>query len=106
MPLQSRLFKDDRKLQNCLERDEWHVVPGARGDHVGRIQRALITLGAGVIDFRELTDKRYGETTASTVLRFKGPPRNITHARTARCGRLIHRKDISATSRPPDRCSA
>jgi hypothetical protein len=60
-----------------LVSDPHHVVPGAQGEHVSKIQQALITLGAGVINPQEISDMFYGETTAQTVLAFKGPPRNI-----------------------------
>ncbi len=44
MPLVSRLFSVDRKLQACLTSHSAHVVPGDRGDHVARIQSALVRL--------------------------------------------------------------
>jgi hypothetical protein len=77
MALNSTLFKDDPKLQACLVSDPAHVVPGAQGEHVGKIQNALVSLGAGVISDQELSGMVYGPTTARTVLAFKGPPRNI-----------------------------
>lgn len=77
MPLTSKLFRDNQELQNCLVSDAHHVLPGAQGEHVGKIQQALITLGAGVINPDEISDMNYGTTTARTVLTFKGPPRNI-----------------------------
>ena len=77
MPLVSKLFRDDQELQACLVSDPHHVVPGSQGEHVGRIQKALVTLGAGTIAEDEVDAVFYGETTARTVLTFKGPPRNI-----------------------------
>ena len=64
MPLLSKLFRDDPALQACLISDANHVVPGAQGEHVGKIQHALVALGAGVISAREISDTLYGETTA------------------------------------------
>lgn len=77
MPLASKLFRDDVALQECLVSDAGHVTPGAQGDHVSKIQAALVTLGAGVIAPDEIEGMLYGQTTARTVLAFKGPPRNI-----------------------------
>ena len=41
------------------------------------LQQALVTLGAGVIAVDEITREFYGQTTQRTVLKYKGPPRNI-----------------------------
>jgi len=75
MPLKSKLFTEDLKvrarLEACLVSDPAHVFQGHRGDHVGRIQRALIVLGAGVIDQSELLSMHYGRTTAGTVEQYK-----------------------------------
>src|SRR5215212_2168263 len=60
MPLNSRLFKGEPKLEACLISDPAHVVPGARGKHVGLIQQALVTLGAGVIAPTEIASTTYG----------------------------------------------
>jgi hypothetical protein len=77
MPLKSKLFKGDPKLEACLISHPHHVVPGSRGEHVRKIQRALMTLGAGVIGGEETRNMFYGPDTAWCVLAFKGPPRNI-----------------------------
>src|SRR5262249_20192552 len=42
-----------------------------------KIQRALVILGAGVINVDEIVGQTYGTTTARTVRAYKGPPRNI-----------------------------
>jgi hypothetical protein len=77
VPLTSILFRDDEDLQDCLVSDPDHVTPGDQGEHVGRIQNALMTLGAGAIAADEIEQMHYGPTTAQAVLNFKGPPRNI-----------------------------
>jgi hypothetical protein len=49
MPLQSRLFKHNERLQRCLVSDPHHVE---RGEHVALfkiIQRALMLLGSSII---------------------------------------------------------
>jgi peptidoglycan hydrolase-like protein with peptidoglycan-binding domain len=71
MPLQSKLFKDDQKLQACLVNDAAHVTPGAQGDHVSKIQRAIDALGDKVIDANEVSTNTYGPSTAAAVLAYK-----------------------------------
>jgi peptidoglycan hydrolase-like protein with peptidoglycan-binding domain len=71
MSLQSQLFRGDPKLEAAAVSDPAHVVPGAVGDHVGKIQQALITLDGAVIDQLELIETRYGPSTASAVLAYK-----------------------------------
>lgn len=71
MALQSKLFRDDRKLQAAAVSNPDHVVPGAVGDHVGRIQYALVQVDGALIDPAEMSVKRYGASTANAVLAFK-----------------------------------
>ena len=76
MPLKSRLLRDDRRLQNCLVRNDAHVTPGSVGDHVNKIQLALILLDDLQIDQSEIAMKKYGPSTTAAVLSFK-KARNI-----------------------------
>ena len=46
-------------------------MPGAVGDHVGRIQQALIRLDGAAISEAEIAKKRYGSSTANAVLAYK-----------------------------------
>jgi hypothetical protein len=71
MPLRSELFKDDARLQSCLVSDAAHVTQGNVGDHVSRIQIALLRLGWGDFDEKELSSRTYGTSTAEQVLDFK-----------------------------------
>lgn len=71
MPLTSKLMKGDKLLEKCLVNDADHVVPGARGPHVGKIQQALFQLGEGVIAAKEVAGQLYGPSTANTVLSYK-----------------------------------
>lgn len=71
MALQSKLFRSDQKLQSCLTQDSAHVTPGAVGDHVARIQRALNALGDVEIAAGEIAGKTYGPSTAAAVLAYK-----------------------------------
>ena len=76
MSLRSKAFKDDGKLQLCLVSDPAHILPGAAGDHVVKIQRALILIDGVSINDGELRDERYGMSTANAVLEYK-TKRNI-----------------------------
>ena len=71
MPLRSSLFRNDSKLQACLKADSAHVVQGAKGPHVTRIQRALELIFKPKIDEADLTGARYGKSTAAAVLAYK-----------------------------------
>lgn len=67
MALKSQLFRGDAQLEAAAASDPAHVVPGARGDHVRKIQQALVRLaGAGIA-----TDGAYGPATAAAVADFK-----------------------------------
>lgn len=69
--LQSRLFSGDPKLEAAAGSNPAHIVPGAMGPHVAKIQQALISIDDALIDFMELKAKRYGQSTASAVLTYK-----------------------------------
>lgn len=79
MALQSRLFRSDPKLEACLVNDAAHVTQGARGDHVGKVQKALDALGDEIISASEMSSKTYGPSTASAVLAYK-KKRNVVNA--------------------------
>jgi hypothetical protein len=76
MVLQSQLFRGDAKLEAAAVSDPAHVVPGAVGPHVAKIQQALGLLDGAVIDSGELQSMRYGRSTAASVLAYK-TKRNI-----------------------------
>jgi hypothetical protein len=76
--LQSQLFAGDAKLDACLVHDSAHILQGAIGDHVSKIQVALFMLDQLVIDKGELSGKTYGPSTAQAVLAFK-TERNIVN---------------------------
>jgi peptidoglycan hydrolase-like protein with peptidoglycan-binding domain len=67
MPLQSQLLRGDPKLEAAAVSDPAHIVPGAKGEHVRKIQQALIQLDGATID----ADGSYGPKTAAAVLAFK-----------------------------------
>ncbi len=71
MSLISNLFKSDQKLQACLVQDSAHVLTGASGEHVAKIQAALGELDRATIASDELQSMRYGASTANAVLDYK-----------------------------------
>lgn len=77
MALMSRHFRSDQKLQACLVKDSAHVVKGAKGEHVAKIQIALVALEGYAIDPGELREKLYGSSTATAVLAYKRKRRII-----------------------------
>src|SRR5688572_13095308 len=77
MGLQSNLFRGEPKLEAALISDPAHILLGASGPHVGKIQMALTVLGAGVISADEISSQRYGPSTANAVLGYKTARRII-----------------------------
>ena len=67
MPLQSKLFRGDPKLEAAAVSDPAHIVPGASGPHVAKIQQALIDLDGAAI----AVDGTYSPKTAAAVLAYK-----------------------------------
>lgn len=67
MPLQSQAFRGDPQLEAAAVSDGAHILLGARGPHVGRIQQALITLDGARIG----VDQQYGPATAAAVQAYK-----------------------------------
>jgi hypothetical protein len=66
-------FRGDPALEACLVRDSAHIKQGTNdcGNHVLKIQQALVALDRLSIDRAEIKDKKYGRSSAAAVLRFK-----------------------------------
>lgn len=71
MPLTSRLFSGDTRLEACLTQDSAHLTPGTRGDFVGKVQAAIELVDGTRIDENELNSQTYGQSTADAVLAYK-----------------------------------
>ena len=71
MPLNSRLFRSNAALEQCLIDDNAHLIPGSSGEHIRLIQRALVYLGEKAISGHEYRHGLYGSSTAAAVLRYK-----------------------------------
>jgi hypothetical protein len=67
MPLESKLFSGDAKLEAAATSDAAHIIQGASGDHVRKIQLALNQLDGERLD----VDGQYGSATAAAVLVYK-----------------------------------
>src|SRR5450432_562851 len=67
MALKSQLFRGDAKLEAAAVAAPAHIVPGASGDHVRKIQIALNLVDNAGLD----TDGIYGPRTADAVLAYK-----------------------------------
>jgi hypothetical protein len=67
MALQSQLFRGDPKLEAAAVSDPAHLLPGASGPHVAKIQQALILIDRAAI----APDGAYGQATAAAVSEFK-----------------------------------
>ena len=71
MPLTSRLFSGDTRLEACLTQDSAHLTPGTTGDFVGKVQAAIELIDGTRIDDNELNSQTYGQSTADAVLAYK-----------------------------------
>jgi hypothetical protein len=71
MPLTSRLFAGDARLEACLTQDSAHLTIGTKGEFVGKVQAALEYMDGARIDETELATDTYGQSTADAVLAYK-----------------------------------
>lgn len=74
MAIQSALFRGDPKLEAAAVSDQAHIMQGARGSHVAKIQQALNELEGASLEL----DGVYGPVTAAAVLAYKRK-RNIVN---------------------------
>jgi hypothetical protein len=99
MGLQSKQFKGDSSLEACLVRDSAHVAPGTSGDHVMKIQNALMSLDNLPIDPGEITARRYGRSTAAAVLSFKRKRNIVNRAYQTQADDIVGKMTIAALDR-------
>jgi peptidoglycan hydrolase-like protein with peptidoglycan-binding domain len=92
MGLKSRLFRDDPKLEAAAVSDPAHIVPGATGEHVRKIQVALIKVDGAVID----QDGIYGAATAAAVLAYKKKRNIINHSYQAQADNIVGKMTVAA----------
>lgn len=90
MALQSQLFGGDSKLENAAVSDPAHIVQGARGDHVRKIQQALLQLD----QVNLALDGVFGPATAAAVAAFK-KKRNILNSQ-GKIDNIVGKKTTTA----------
>ena len=71
MPLQSKLFKGDPRLEECLVEDGAHVTRGTQGPYVWKIQRALLLLDGHMIHYSEQEQQFFGSATSKAVYEYR-----------------------------------
>lgn len=96
MPLRSELFSDSRELQACLVSDASHVVPGARGDHVARIQSALVRLRVLEAADARAEAGHYGPRTTDAVLTYKRAFKIINRSYQTSADNVVGRMTIAS----------
>src|SRR3990170_7950091 len=96
MPLKSKLFAGDAKLEAAAVSDPAHIVPGAAGAHVGKIQAALIVLDRALIAANELAKTLYGPSTADAVLAFKRKRNIINPAYQTKADNIVGKMTMAA----------
>ncbi|NOT57256.1 MAG: peptidoglycan-binding protein [Deltaproteobacteria bacterium] len=92
MGLQSELFKGDPKLEAAAVSDPAHIVPGAAGPHVLKIQLALIQLDGATLT----PDEVYGPATAAAVLSYKRKRGIINRAYQSTPDNIVGKMTIAA----------
>jgi hypothetical protein len=99
MGLMSNLFRGDAALEACLIRDSAHILEGARGPHVAKIQRALATLDGARIAPSEAALSTYGRTTAAAVLAYKRARAIINRSYQQQADNIVGKMTIAALDR-------
>jgi hypothetical protein len=80
-------------------KDSAHVLKGARGAHVGKIQTALFILEGALIDDDELTASAYGPSTASAVLAYKKKRDIVNRSYQQRADDIVGKMTIASLDR-------
>ena len=84
-------------LEACLVDDEAHVVEGASGDHVTKIQIALNRLSEGRENFGLQVDGVYGPSTGDAVATYKNAPqRRILQPGQTTADRIVGKRTIAS----------
>jgi hypothetical protein len=96
VPLFSALLRRDAKLESCLISHASHVTKGASGEHVGKIQTALIIIDNAQIDKAELRAQTYGESTAAAVLAYKRARKIINFSYQTQADNIVGKMTIAA----------
>jgi hypothetical protein len=96
MALKSKQFIGDLKLAAAAVSDPAHIVPGACGPHVAKIQYALIAVDQASIALDELRRAYYGSSTADAVTAFKQKRNIINRAYQSQVDNIVGKMTIAA----------
>lgn len=99
MILQSQVFRGNPKLEAAAISDPAHILPGAWGPHVGKIQMALIQLNGANIAEYELQRQAYGVSTAAAVLAYKRKRNIINFSYQTKADDIVGKMTIAALDR-------
>jgi len=99
MGLLSLLFRGNAALEACAVRDEAHVLLGAKGEHVAKIQFALFRIDRSTIDRSELVSQTYGHSTAAAVLQYKQRRSIINRTYQSTADNIVGKMTIAALDR-------
>jgi len=96
--LKSDLFRGDQRLLAALNHGASHILPGSSGEHVNKIQAALLFLEDPPIDItnQELQAAHYGATTTAGVLRCKTAHNIINTAYQRRADNIVGKMTVRA----------
>ena len=95
MPLQSQLFRGDPLLEAAAVYDSAHIVPGAVGPHVGKIQLALNQVDDAAI----AQDGVYGPATAAAVLVYKQERNIVNYTYQTQADNIVGKMTMAALDR-------
>ena len=96
MPLKSRTFAGDRRLEACLVDDQAHLTPGVTGSFVAKVQAGLMFVAGADIEESELDSQTYGSSTAAAVLDFKQRRKIINQAYQQQADNIVGKMTIKA----------
>jgi len=96
MTLRSKEFAGDAKLEAAAVSDPAHITPGASGEHVAKIQRALIELDRASISVNEIARSFYGPSTADAVLAFKRKRNIVNRASQTKADNIVGKMTMAA----------
>jgi peptidoglycan hydrolase-like protein with peptidoglycan-binding domain len=92
MALQSKLLAGDPKLEAAGVSDPAHIMQGAAGEHVRKIQSALIQLDGAAI----AVDGNFGPLTAAAVLAFKRKRAIVNSSYQSQADSIVGRMTMAA----------
>jgi hypothetical protein len=94
MALSSSLFVNDGPLNQALEIDSAHILPGSVGTHVLKLQAALEILEEIELPAEEKEGFVYGPATADAVLHYKSIRRIINFAVQQQADNIVGKRTI------------